>query len=76
MRASEGGVALTLPAAVQGCAPHRPLPACIGGALRQRFGMKRTSLSLLFALLAAFTHSAFAKIKTATVTYKDGSAEL
>ena len=38
--------------------------------------MKRTSLPLLFVFLAAFTTSAFAKIKTATVIYKDGSAEL
>ena len=44
--------------------------------LRQRFQMKRTSLPLLFVFLAAFTTSAFAKIKTATVIYKDGSAEL
>jgi dienelactone hydrolase len=38
--------------------------------------MKRTSFSLLLVALAAFTSSAFAKIKTETVTYKDGSAEL
>ena len=38
--------------------------------------MKRTSLPLLFVFLAAFTTSAFAKIKTASVIYKDGSAEL
>ena len=38
--------------------------------------MKRTSLFLLFVALAAFTSSACAKIKTETVNYKDGSAEL
>ena len=38
--------------------------------------MKRHTFSLLFTALAAFTTSAFAEIKTATVTYKDGSAEL
>ena len=38
--------------------------------------MKRTSLFLLFPALAAFTSSAFAKVKTETVNYKDGSAEL
>ena len=53
-----------------------PLPACIAGALRQRLRMKRRTFSLLFVTLAAFTASAFAEIKTATVTYKDGAAEL
>jgi len=38
--------------------------------------MKRRTFSLLFIALAACTTSASAKIKTATVTYKDGSAEL
>ncbi|MEO6786260.1 MAG: dienelactone hydrolase family protein [Chthoniobacteraceae bacterium] len=38
--------------------------------------MKRTTLSLLFLALAATVTSAFAKIKTANVTYKDGSTEL
>ena len=38
--------------------------------------MKRHTFSLLFVALAAFATSAFAEIKTATVTYKDGDAEL
>ena len=38
--------------------------------------MKRHTFSLLFTALAAFTTSAFAEIKTATVIYKDGAAEL
>ncbi len=44
--------------------------------LRQRSRMKRTSLSLLFLALTAFTASAFAKVKTETVIYKDGDMEL
>ena len=55
---------------------RRPLPACIGRALRQRLRMKRRTFSLLVAALAAFTTSALAEIKTATITYKDGTAEL
>ena len=38
--------------------------------------MKRTSLSLMFLALAAFATSAFAKVRTETILYKDGSAEL
>ena len=38
--------------------------------------MKRYIVPLLLVTLVAFTSSAFAKIITATVTYKDGSAEL
>ena len=38
--------------------------------------MKRRTFSLLFLALAAFTSAAFAKVKTQTITYKDGSAEL
>jgi dienelactone hydrolase len=38
--------------------------------------MKRTSFPLLFVFLAAITSSAFAAINTATIIYKDGSAEL
>jgi len=38
--------------------------------------MKRHTFPLLFLALAAFTGSAFAEIKTATLTYKDGAAEL
>jgi dienelactone hydrolase len=38
--------------------------------------MKRTSLSLLFLAIAAFTSAASAKVTTKTVTYKDGAVEL
>ena len=38
--------------------------------------MNLRTFSLLSLALAAFTASAFAKVKTETVTYKDGSAEL
>ena len=38
--------------------------------------MKRHPFSLLFVALTAFTAAAFAKVKTETVLYKDGSAEL
>jgi dienelactone hydrolase len=52
--------------------------ACNRTVLRQRFRMKRHIFSLLITLsaLAAFTASAFAKVKTVTVPYKDGSTEL
>jgi dienelactone hydrolase len=38
--------------------------------------MKRTSIAALVVFLAASGTAAFARIKTETVTYKDGSAEL
>ncbi|MEQ1850049.1 MAG: dienelactone hydrolase family protein [Chthoniobacteraceae bacterium] len=38
--------------------------------------MKRTSVAALFVFLAVSGDTAFARIKTETVTYKDGSAEL
>ena len=52
------------------------IAACKRPAPRQRLHMKRHTFSLLFVALTAFATSAFAKIKTASVTYKDGSAEL
>lgn len=55
---------------------HSPIPACIVTLLRQRSFMKRTFFSLLLLSIAALTTSAFAKIRSETVTYRDGSAEL
>ena len=44
--------------------------------LGQRSCMKRHPFSLLLVALAVFTSAAFAKVKTETVLYKDGTAEL